>query len=390
MVKINKRHLVILFAVFCIMTITVNATVTDGTIPYTLPNFISGTYFKDNTTVEDPGLARAATKNTIGIRVAKYNSREERVPYISRLYTGLETGKLYKWQYTFSENLVQGVGDIAPTNNNYIAIVSPANLKGHNLDPYLDTTHTFATEQNPYVIQGYTYSIPNDSYRMFYDSNNKTLTCIMILPDGYFAGQEALQMHCYLMVTLGAVTTDIEQNFTVNATDSIPLQVQGDYTAILNQIIDKLEALNGSGLTADQMQEAVDEALKQHDQQQKDELDGALGDAKDQITNVIEGYLPDTHYVEKTIELLTKQVFGYTGTDCKWTLPSATNPMANDAIMWEAQEIDIGAAIDEYLPPSLRSVIGNALIAFMCYAYAYQAIELIYQLFVKPFSGQGD
>lgn len=390
MEKLKRLFLVCLLSIV-LLSVNLSAALTDADIAYTLVPYFAGSYYGTGSNAfKDTTFCRVYRNNNVLMRIGGNSSL---IPYYGFLYSNLQTGKLYKWQLQLNKPLElddNTVGDLVKTNQTNLQIAIPAIFNNFpDLESYLDSGITLPTNDNPVDFQGKTYSIPNDAYCMFYDQNNLTITNLLILPDDFFNGHEQLQIHAYILQSFGS--SMVTDNTSVYITQSIQFSVNGDYTSILNEIKNTLESQSGSGITPEQVEEAMISALQKHDQQQETELNSAVQQGQDQIEEALDPYFTESQkfYITQTINTIKNDLLGYTGTQCVITFPKANNPMAANAVLWPEKEIDIAAAY-RTLPQKIRVIISALIDISVSLAIFLQVMSLIYSLIIKPGNGGVD
>lgn len=216
--------------------------------------------------------------------------------------------------------------------------------------------------------------INDDYYTMFYDATSNQLSGIFYLPQSYFDLYPENQQHVYIMIGLGNllnVTTKITVSQYLGTTPD------GVYTDILNQINNKLEnlAASGGGLTEEQVSAAVEEALKNHDESQKNEFEEQLNNAQSQIYGELQDFQLAAANIYMSLTGVTNSL-RYSGTDSILTLPEARNPLANNALLWSRQTVDLAGAWLS-LPQTLRSAISVILSLLILLAVVKEVIDII-------------
>lgn len=386
-----KRLFLVFLLTMVLLSVNISAALTDADIAYPLVPYFAGSYYgSGNRAFKDVFFCRVYRNNNVLMRIG---NSEQLIPYYGFLYSNLQAGKLYKWQLQLDKPLEledNTVGDLVQTNQTNLQIAIPAIFNNFpDLESQLDTGNAIVTNDNPLDLQGKTYSIPNTSYCMFYDQNNLTITNLLILPDDFFNGVEQLQIHAYILQSFGA--SMVEQNTSIVINQSISFSVNGDYSNVLNEIKQTLESQSGSGITPEQVENAVISALQQHDQQQESELNSAIQEGQDKIEEALDPYFNESQnfYITQTINTIKNDLLGYTGTQCVITFPKANNPMAQNAVLWPEKEIDIAAAY-RTLPGQIRIIISALIDISVSLAIFLQVMSLIYSLIIKPGNGGVD
>lgn len=284
--------------------------------------------------------------------------------WVSRLYTNT----YYTWGIPV-DPLGQNIetGNLYDTSTQKIQLVLDTGL-------YVDTTQINTLINNVTIDkESYVLQLPQEYYSMFYDATSKMLWCVMYLPDHYMTGMEAYMQHVYIMSSLGNLVPTDAFTMIYGQTE---INADGLYSNQLNEIISKLESMAaGGGLTQEEVNEAIEDALAAHDEQLRDEGQSKLDQLIEQISSVTDPYRQAVDQITGTLENVSN-IFAYSGTDAIITFPAAVNPLANNAVLWEAQEIDIGAAYTA-LPSSLRILLQYALRAAVLLAALHEVINII-------------
>lgn len=226
--------------------------------------------------------------------------------------------------------------------------------------------------------------LDENMYSMFYDATSNMLSAIMYFPQSYFDANPEKQQHSYIMIKLGYPVVESNTTYTIDQYSGA--NAEGIYTDVLKEISKKLEMMASAsgGLTEEQVNQAIQDALNAHDQQLEQEVGSKLNQILEQIGGVTEPYKQAVDQITGTLANVSN-IFAYSGTDAVLTLPAAVNPLAGNAVLWQAQQIDLGAAYNT-MPSSLRILLQYALRAAVLLAVVNEVINIIKYAII----GRGD
>lgn len=201
--------------------------------------------------------------------------------------------------------------------------------------------------------------LPAQYYDMFYDKTSKILSAVFYIPETWAEENREAMMHSYIVISLGSNAKTVG-NTVVTGRKTI--NAQGIYTDVLKDIRNYLSRLSetaGTGLTQDQVTEAVEQALADHDQKQMEYADQVLGEGGALINEAVGQYITAVDDIRKSLSGIS-DALSYKGTDGVLVLPEARNPMSDNALLWPRQEIDLVAAWNG-IPQALRTVVSIVL-----------------------------
>lgn len=228
-----------------------------------------------------------------------------------------------------------------------------------------------------------TSTLPTDCYSMFYDATSEMLSCVIYIPQNFAEENPNLLTHSYILVSLGFPESTTLSG-RVDVTSYTGIKVDGVYTQILNDISSKLDSMSGGGLTQEEINQAIQDALSAHDELLRNEGQSKLDELMEQLGSITEPYKQAVDQITGTLANVSN-IFSYSGTDAVITLPAAVNPLAGNAVLWQAQQIDLGAAYNT-LPSSLRTLLQYALRAAVLLAVLHEVINIIKYAII----GRGD
>lgn len=237
----------------------------------------------------------------------------------------------------------------------------------------IDNTRVGVSQNAEFDIQPL---LNDDYYSMFYDATSKTLSAIMYFPQSYFDEYPEKMQHVYIMMALGGNKVSGLRS-EISIYQYTGTYAEGIYTDVLNQINQKLESLAGAGggLTEEQVSAAVEEALQNHDESLKSEFDDLLNDADRKIKGELHGFQQSTERIYQSMSGITESL-SYSGTNSVLTLPEARNPLANNALLWSRQTVDLAAAWLS-LPQNLRNAISIVLSLLILVAVVKECIDIV-------------
>lgn len=212
------------------------------------------------------------------------------------------------------------------------------------------------------------------TYHMFYDATSQELSVIFcVLKDAEYI-KEIQMFDNYLWLQLGKNTFTGTTRITL--TEYSGLLSKDTYTDVLHEISDKLDnMLSGGGLTEEQVNQAVQDALTAHDNQLEQEVSGKLDLILEQISGITDPYKQAVDQITGALNNVSN-IFAANDYDSKLTLPAATNPLAGNAVLWQAQEIDLGAAYLS-LPSTFRALLQYTSRAAVLIAALREVINII-------------
>lgn len=207
-------------------------------------------------------------------------------------------------------------------------------------------------------------------YHMFYDATQKKLSCIFMLPETWSGSNFNNYIVCDLGSTFGSAT----MSSTVQLVEYTGLTIKDNYTEILEQIRDKLDGLaGGGGLTEEQINQAIQDALTAHDQMLEQEVDSKLDQIMEQITGIVSPYSEAADQINTAFDGLS-DVFASTSTASVFKFPAGRMP--NGVVLWQEHNIDIGAAWLR-VPAKFRAVVQIVCTFTILYAVIQEAIFVI-------------
>lgn len=365
------KKIIVILLVICCMTITINAEILTST--YSPPNYFVG-YYDYSTGSDDPdGYTVEYNLN------AYYSDNTNKVsspipigydycPLVGTWTSYIEYDTIYKFSMYLdfdglSEELKTGMLDearLAIMPSTYFADVDSANVGNQQV--------VAAPEYSQYDI--YT---TEKQYHIFYDAKRKQLSAIFTVPSTWAQERDVTNFNNFLIVELGynygTVTTS-----TVELVSYTGLTVKDNYTDILEEIRDKLETMaGGGGLTEEQVNQAVQDALEAHDAQLEHEVGGKLDQILEQINGIVSPYSEAADQINTAFDGLS-DVFSSTSTASVFKFPAGRMP--NGVLLWQEHSIDIGAAWLK-IPAKFRSVVQIVCTFTILYAVIQEAIFVI-------------
>ena len=258
-------------------------------------------------------------------------------------------------------------GSLQESNFQFFSIVS------QNVFNKLDASKVAQTQ----AIQAQAITaLPSDYYSYFWDKTSGMLSVVFCIPETYYTSHISDYTHCYLITALGnAVGASLPAD--VSLQEYTGVYIQGAYSDVLNEISNKLEimASGQGGLTEEQVNQAVQDALTAHDNQLEQEVSGMLDLILEQISGITDPYKQAVDQITGALNNVSN-IFAANDYDSKLTLPAATNPLAGNAVLWQAQEIDLGAAYLS-LPSTFRALLQYTSRAAVLIAALREVINII-------------
>ena len=171
-----------------------------------------------------------------------------------------------------------------------------------------------------------------------------------------------LDMYDTILDAAGSGTTPEEMREVLDAWGEEEL-IPGIGQEIGNQIDNKVPS-------------AVEDALNKHDQQQETQGNSKIEEFKEQISEIIDPYFENTEQISDALHSGFGGVFGYGGTNATITFPAAHNPMADGALLWPEQTVDLGYWWNR-LPAALRAFITAYSTFVILYACISEMLDTI-------------
>lgn len=243
-----------------------------------------------------------------------------------------------------------------------------------NMDSYgrlQDITLNYFDEYALNHFDSTTYS-SFPTYHMFYDATSQELSVIFcVLKDAEYT-EEIQMFDNYLWLQLGKNTFTGTTRITL--TEYSGLLSKDTYTDVLNEISEKLDnMLSGGGLTEEQVNQAIQDALNAHDQQLEQEVGGKIDQIMEQINGIVSPYKDAADEINNAFDGLSA-VFASSSTASVFKFPEGRMP--NGVVLWQEQNIDIGAAWNK-LPVKFRSVVQIVCTFTILYIVIQEAIFVI-------------
>lgn len=335
--------------VFLIMSMTMTVSALETTV-ISSPEIIIGAYFGQQ--------ANGMDKWTV--RTYPFNYQYEMNMYVTnniadvtpRLYAGyfqsyIRPDTFYKMSIEVDvlngESLMDKQGTIVPNNLEYFTIAQKETFAN------VDTTKIGQTQaiNTPYTLG----LISDDYYTMYYDKTSNMLTIVFYLPIEYFENHPEMMFHSYLIASLGTFDKDISVKMIVD--EYTGAKIQGDYTEVLENIartLENLEQSGSGGLTEEQINQAVYDAIESHDQQLQSEVQ-QQGTQADQLVDQLGDIVPAVK-LQTALQGLTAAVSGNHRT-CVLVLPEIVEPVTGGMIMQETP-IDLTGTIQGIISSDSR------------------------------------
>lgn len=213
---------------------------------------------------------------------------------------------------------------------------------------------------------------PADYYSMFWDKTSSMLSVIFCIPESYYNSNVSNFQHCYLVTSLGTDrVTGISNDISLDEYTGV--NIQGAYSDVLKEISNKLDMAAGGGLTQEQINEAIQDALNAHDQQLEQEVDGKLEQIMEQINGIVSPYKDAADEINNAFDGLS-DVFASSSTASVFKFPEGRMP--NGVLLWQEHNIDIGAAWNK-LPAKFRSVVQIVCTFTILYIVIQEAVFVI-------------
>lgn len=217
------------------------------------------------------------------------------------------------------------------------------------------------------------YRIPDEYVTCYWDHTLDTCYVLFYIPEEYYNEHIAQMMQTTLLFFVGSVyVTGAPQR--ISFTKITRAEIDDPIYNVLQEIKNNL-ASSGGGLSEEDIKNAVEDALNDHDEGLIDKVEEALQDFADQITNTFGSAIASTENIKNSLSNFSK-VFAYTGTDCVITFPEARNPMTNNSLLWEAQNVDIGQYYNQF-PSALTNALRIVLDCLVAFAVVNEVISVI-------------
>lgn len=288
-------------------------------------------------------------------------------PFLAIYQSSLYPNSINRLTITFeNQDIFEETGEVG--NIADISLVDSEIFGNLPVDPnyYRYTTVPYGSLQKYY---------PADNREIFYDNSSNQLSILFYISEDYYNENLIDMLHTYIVVNFPTITTWDFRTVSFDVESYTGVKTYGIYTDILNQIYAKMDGLSGGGITKEEITEAIQDALTAHDQQLEQELSSKLDQILDQISGITEPYKQAVDQITGTLANVSN-IFAYSGTDAVLTLPAAVNPLAGNAVLWQAQQIDLGAAYNT-MPSSLRILLQYALRAAVLLAVLNEVINII-------------
>ena len=374
MAKINNRLFLITILVLCIMTNTVNAKLLATTsnpsnilIGWREPSEPIGTsayyltpYFHDN-----------IDKVSSPIPVSPNNE-----PVVMVWNSYIEFDTVYKYSIKLDFENVTQIPETGILNDlNSYFFFAPADdfteIVTENVGKMQEAKAKAPGYYSPKYNDG---TINNRSYHCFWDKTQQLLSVIFLIDENWAIENGIKQFNNYLGMVLGTTYNAAVSASQIELVSYTGLQVKGAYTDVLNEIAKKLETLaGGGGLTEEQINEAIQDALTAHDEQLEHEVDGKLDQILEQINGIVSPYKDAADEINNAFDGLT-DVFASSSTASVFKFPEGRMP--NGVLLWQEHNIDIGAAWNK-LPAKFRSVVQIVCTFTILYIVIQEAVFVI-------------
>lgn len=274
------------------------------------------------------------------------------VDVVGFFISGLTSNAVYRFSIGLETDAQTETGEIVP--DKYI------NLRLYAADIIDELSYSDPTSV---TIPNGTTTITEDDYSLFYDATSKMLHGVMYISDTFAEEHPELMTHSYMLLCLG--TTTVKAN-KITLTSYTGLKADGLYTEILNEISEKLESIaGGGGLTEEQIDQAIQDALAAHDEQLRAEGQSKLDELMAEINTLVAPYASAANDITNALDGFS-DVLNSTSTVSVLTLPEARNPLANNALLWPEYHIDMEAAWNQ-LPAVFRTAVTVTLTFVILY-----------------------
>lgn len=222
--------------------------------------------------------------------------------------------------------------------------------------------------------------IPSDYVTAYWDHILDTYYVLFYIPEDFYNQNVELFMQTFAMFNLGVC--DVSTNVTVREITSA--YIDDPIYNVLQEIKNNL-ASSGGGLSEEDIKNAVEDALNDHDDGLIDKVEEALQDFADQVTNTFGNAISSTENIKNSLSNFAN-VFSYSGTDCVLTFPEARNPLTNNSLLWGSHDIDIGQTYSAF-PSALTSALKVFLDALIAMAVIDEVISIVQ---LTTFGGRED
>lgn len=282
-------------------------------------------------------------------------------------------------KFTGAEPELQS-GDLLPSANQWFNVIPASELSNVRPPQTPGELKQFYTDPIAFL--------PDDYYKMYYDSNQQTLSVVFYLPEDYVNTHPEILTHTYLVLSLGQsmMINDIPVSVVYGQTD---IQSTGLYTQQLNDIVAKLDELQSQsgGLTELQVQRAIQRALESNSATELQTAHGSAQNSLDQVSNEAasvgedltnSGVLGAGAQISSIFDLSQRAIL---------TVPTIKIPAIGDIVpemvLYQSQDYDITAMLDSMIPETIinlvRVINTILLLTYIC--------KEVYGIFVRFLNG---
>lgn len=351
------KKIIIMILALILLSINVSAEFLDGTI--NPPTYISYVLRPENDSRQI--FTYPADQKPI-VRPFQKNNQ---IPGLMLWTSNLLPDTMYKIIIDYKPHVNQKIG-----TTGFLEKSDSVYVKYTPVEQLLDNGVDFSVTrygQSQYKV-GYDDStniiIPPENYQIFHDATNKYIAIL-------FLNQE-IHENIYINIGMGMVEEGTEPNIDI---EMVQNNVQGQYSDILNEIKNTIENLefSGGGVSQEQVEQAVQDALNAHDQVLEGEVSTLLDNILDQIDGLVSPYSDAADQINTAFDGLS-DVFASTSTASVFTFPAGRMP--NGVMLWPAHAIDIGAAWLR-IPAKFRAVVQIVCTFAILYAAISEAVFVI-------------
>lgn len=367
------KKIIIFLLVICVFSLSINAEVINPEVQ--INDYFIGQQFAPVNGYINLRF-RPSTDNRLWTTV--YNNQ--------RIFLGVKTSYILPntfYRFSFKPNAFSG--ETANTTSGTIDI---------NNDTFLQFIPQTYLENGQYITNDAAYEsgiletlwestkIPSDYVTAYWDHTLDTYYVLFYIPESFYNDHTELFMQTLLVYTLGLNSSGASMR--VEFTQVTQAEIDDPIYNVLQEIKNNLAA-SGGGLSEEDIKNAVQDALDDHDESLIDKVENALQDFADQVSDTFGSVVASTENIKSSLSNFSN-IFSYTGTDCVLSFPEARNPMTGNSLLWARQDVDIGQTYSAF-PSALTSALKVFLDALIAMAVINEVISIVQ---LTTFGGRSD
>ena len=291
-----------------------------------------------------------------------------------RIFLGVKTSYILPntfYRFSFKPNAFSG--ETANTTSGTIDI---------NNDTFLQFIPQTYLENGQYVLNDVAFEsgiletlwestkIPSDYVTAYWDHTLDTYYVLFYIPESFYNDHTELFMQTLLVFTLGLNSSGASMG--VDFTEVTQAEIDDPIYNVLQEIKNNL-ASSGGGLSEEDIKNAVEDALDDHDQELEDRVESALGELQNKIDELLAPYTGAVSDINNAIGQYT-DILNNTSTNAVLTFPAGYMP--NGKKLWNESSIDLGAAWFS-LPEQLRAAVTVVSTFFILYNVVDQVVFVL-------------